>query len=57
MLFQKNGLQKKNLVVVVVVILFGDKIDINGLEDNDLVDWNSVEVDGMLSSSSWDDFQ
>lgn len=57
MLLQKNGLQKKNPSIGIVATLFGDKEDVDWLEENNLVDWNGVEADGLLESSSFDDSQ
>lgn len=57
MLLQKNGLQKKNPSIAVVATLFGDKEDVDWLENNQLVDWNGVEEDGLLKSSFFDDSQ
>ncbi|KAL2921397.1 DNA-binding protein SMUBP-2 [Bienertia sinuspersici] len=57
MLLQKNGLQKKNPSIPVVATLFGDKEDVDWLEDNQLVDWDGVELDGLLDSSKFDDSQ
>lgn len=57
MLLQKNGLQKKNPAIAVVAALFGDKKDVDWLKDNDVVDWNELEVDDLLGSSNFDDSQ
>ncbi|KNA13086.1 hypothetical protein SOVF_119860 [Spinacia oleracea] len=57
MLLQKNGLQKKNPSISVVATLFGDKEDVDWLEENRVVDWNGVEEDGLLESSGFDDSQ
>ncbi|KAE8734601.1 P-loop containing nucleoside triphosphate hydrolases superfamily protein isoform 2 [Hibiscus syriacus] len=47
MLLQKNGLQKKNPSIAVVATLFGDKEDVEWLEENGLVEWNQAELDGL----------
>ncbi|KAK9691620.1 hypothetical protein RND81_09G208300 [Saponaria officinalis] len=57
MILQKNGLQKKNPALSIVATLFGDKEDIDCLEDNDFLDWNGIEVDGLSGSSRYDDSQ
>ncbi|KAL9247944.1 hypothetical protein vseg_021317 [Gypsophila vaccaria] len=57
MILQKNGLQKKNPAISIVASLFGDKEDIDCLEGNDFLDWNGVEVDGLLGRSTYDDSQ
>ncbi|XP_043696328.1 DNA-binding protein SMUBP-2 [Telopea speciosissima] len=57
MLLQKNGLQKKNPSIAIVATLFGDKEDITWLEQNDLVEWNEAELDGLLETGTYDDSQ
>ncbi|XP_021725873.1 DNA-binding protein SMUBP-2-like [Chenopodium quinoa] len=57
MLLQKNGLQKKNPSIAVVASLFGDKEDVDWLEDSHVVDWKGVEEDSLVDSSSFDDSQ
>lgn len=57
MLLQKNGLQKKNPAIAVVATLFGDKEDVDWLGDNEVVDWNEAELDGLLGNSNFDDSQ
>ncbi|XP_074304400.1 DNA polymerase alpha-associated DNA helicase A [Silene latifolia] len=57
MILQKNGLQKKNPAISIVATLFGDKEDLDCLEDNDILDWNGVELDGQLGSTSYDESQ
>ncbi|XP_065852325.1 uncharacterized protein [Euphorbia lathyris] len=57
MLLQKNGLQKKNPSIAVVATLFGDKEDVAWLEENDLADWNAVDMDGSFGSIKFDDSQ
>ncbi|KAL6596873.1 hypothetical protein ACP70R_047007 [Stipagrostis hirtigluma subsp. patula] len=49
MLLQKRGLQKTNASIGVVATLFGDKEDLMGLEQNELIDWGGLEmVDDVL---------
>lgn len=57
MLLQKNGLQKKNPSIAVVATLFGDKEDVEWLEENDLADWSPAELDGLLQNGTFDDSQ
>jgi superfamily I DNA and/or RNA helicase len=57
MLLQKNGLQKKNPSIAVVATLFGDKGDVAWLEENNLVDWDEEELEGMLMTGTFDDSQ
>lgn len=57
MLLQKNGLQKKNPSIAVVATLFGDKEDVEWLEENDLADWRPAELDGLLQNGTFDDSQ
>ncbi|WCJ27721.1 P-loop containing nucleoside triphosphate hydrolases superfamily protein [Euphorbia peplus] len=57
MLLQKNGLQKKNPSIAVVAALFGDKEDVAWLEENDLVAWSAVDMDGSFGSIKFDDSQ
>lgn len=57
MLLQKNGLQKKNPSIAFVATLFGGKEDITWLEENNLVDWKEVELDGLLEGRTFDDSQ
>lgn len=57
MLLQKNGLQKKNSSIAVVATLFGDKEDIMWLEQNHLVEWNQVRLDGLIENGKFDDSQ
>ncbi|MBA0618562.1 hypothetical protein Godav_027882 [Gossypium davidsonii] len=57
MLLQKNGLQKKNPSIAVVATLFGDKEDVEWLEENDLADWSPAEMDGLLQNGTFDDSQ
>ncbi|KAF5735286.1 P-loop containing nucleoside triphosphate hydrolases superfamily protein isoform 1 [Tripterygium wilfordii] len=57
MLLQKNGLQKKNPSIAAVVTLFGDKEDIQWLEENHFVDWEEAELDGLLGTETFDDSQ
>lgn len=57
MLLQKNGLQKKNPSIAVIATLFGDEEDVIWLEQNHLVEWWEVELDGLLKNETYDDFQ
>ena len=57
MLLQKSGLQKKNPSLAIVATLFGDKEDVDWLQDNGLTDWNGVEVGDSLEGSSFDESQ
>ncbi|KAH9616190.1 hypothetical protein KSS87_023385 [Heliosperma pusillum] len=57
MILQKNGLQKKNPAISIVATLFGDKEDLDCLEDNDLLDWNGAELDEQLRNTSCDESQ
>ncbi|XP_073101363.1 uncharacterized protein [Elaeis guineensis] len=57
MLLQKNGLQKKNPSIAVVATLFGDKEDIMLLEQNHLVEWSQVRLDGLIEKGKFDDSQ
>ncbi|KAL7140603.1 hypothetical protein ABFS83_08G000100 [Erythranthe nasuta] len=57
MMLQKKGLQKQNSSVAVVTTIFGDKEDIAWFEDNDLVDWSEVELDGLLDTEFYDSSQ
>ncbi|KAG6424809.1 hypothetical protein SASPL_115229 [Salvia splendens] len=57
MMLHKKGLQKKNCSIAVVSTIFGDKEDIAWLEDNDLVDWDEAELNGLLDSECYDKSQ
>ncbi|XP_059460447.1 uncharacterized protein LOC132189693 isoform X1 [Corylus avellana] len=57
MLLQKNGLWKKNPSIAVVATLFGDKEDVEWLEENNLADWDEEELDGVLMTGTFDDSQ
>lgn len=57
MLLQKNGLQKKNPSLAVVATLFGDKEDIAWLEEQDVVDWAEVQLNGSMRTGTLDDSQ
>ncbi|KAJ8762739.1 hypothetical protein K2173_012231 [Erythroxylum novogranatense] len=57
MLLQKNGLRKKNPSIAVVATLFGDKEDVEWLEEKILVDWAEAELDESLGSETFDDSQ
>lgn len=57
MLLQKKGLHKKNPSVCVVATLFGDEVDIATLIKDCIIDWEASQVDGLLSSESFDDSQ
>ncbi|KAA8540157.1 hypothetical protein F0562_026849 [Nyssa sinensis] len=57
MLLQKKGLQKKNPSIAVVATLFGDKEDVAWLEENQLIDWDEAELDGLLNNKTYDDSQ
>ncbi|XP_071929204.1 DNA polymerase alpha-associated DNA helicase A-like isoform X2 [Coffea arabica] len=54
MMLQKKGLQKRNPSIAVVTTLFGDSEDVRLLEENHLVDWTEVELNGLLDSKSYD---
>ncbi|KAF5177728.1 Dna polymerase alpha-associated dna helicase a [Thalictrum thalictroides] len=57
MLLQKNGLQKKNPSIAIVATLFGEKEDVEWLEQNHLVDWTETELAGLLQEGVYDDSQ
>ncbi|KAF6141809.1 hypothetical protein GIB67_031876 [Kingdonia uniflora] len=57
MLLQKNGLQKKNPAIAIVATLFGVKEDIAWLEQNNLADWNEIEIDGIHDDGVYDSSQ
>ncbi|PIA50442.1 hypothetical protein AQUCO_01300885v1 [Aquilegia coerulea] len=57
MLLQKNGLQKKNPSIAIVATLFGEKEDVEWLEQNHLVDWTETELDGLLEEGVYDSSQ
>ncbi|TVU10877.1 hypothetical protein EJB05_44430 [Eragrostis curvula] len=50
MLLQKKGLQKSNVSIGIVATLFGDKEDVAGLEQNNLIDLSESDFndDGLL---------
>ena len=54
MMLQKKGLQKRNPSIAVGTTLFGDSEDVRLLEENHLVDWTEVELNGLLDSKSYD---
>ncbi|XP_071933664.1 uncharacterized protein [Coffea arabica] len=54
MMLQKKGLQKRNPSIAVVTTLFGDSEVVRLLEENHLVDWTEVELNGLLDSKSYD---
>lgn len=53
MMLQKKGLQKRNPSIAVVATLFGDKDDISWLQENQLIDWSEVELNGLIDSNSY----
>lgn len=54
MMLKKKGLQKRNPSIAVVTTLFGDSEDVRLLQENHLVDWTEVELNGLLDSKSYD---
>ncbi|CAO2832276.1 unnamed protein product [Amaranthus hypochondriacus] len=57
MLLQKSGLRKKNPSLAIVATLFGDKEDVDWLQDDGLTDWNGLEVGDLLEGTSFDESQ
>ncbi|KAF9615710.1 hypothetical protein IFM89_026125 [Coptis chinensis] len=57
MLLQKSGLQKRNPSIAIVATLFGEKEDVECLEQNHLVDWTETELDGALQDGVYDSSQ
>ncbi|CAL1361907.1 unnamed protein product [Linum trigynum] len=57
MLLQKNGLQKKNPSIAIVATLFGDKEDVEWLEQNNLASWDEVNLDKSMIDTKFDDSQ
>ncbi|XP_078437564.1 P-loop containing nucleoside triphosphate hydrolases superfamily protein [Wolffia australiana] len=43
MLLQKNGLHKKNPAIAVVATLFGDKANVECLQEGQIVDWGAAQ--------------
>lgn len=54
MLLKKNGLRKKNPSIAVVATLFGDKDNIIWMEQNNLVEWNQVDLSILLGDKKFD---
>ncbi|CAN1217681.1 DNA-binding protein SMUBP-2 [Linum perenne] len=57
MLLQKNGLRKKNPSVAIAATLFGDKEDVAWLEENNVVDWEGVNLEEFRRITKFDDSQ
>ncbi|KAL3837930.1 hypothetical protein ACJIZ3_022521 [Penstemon smallii] len=57
MMLQKKGLQKKNPSIGVVATVFGDKEDIALLENNNMIDWAEVKLDGSVDTVFYDGSQ
>lgn len=57
MLLQKHGLLKKNPAIAVVATLFGDKEDVEWLQESDLADWTEVKNEDLSNNQMFDESQ
>ncbi|KAL5570636.1 hypothetical protein UlMin_027211 [Ulmus minor] len=58
MLLQKNGLRKKNPSIGVIATLFGDREDVEWLEQNNFVNWSEESLSSeLISNKTMDESQ